>query len=433
MYSMKQYYELYTLENSLQRVEKLLRTIAEDEDKPGVYETTKRRYKRIQSSLQTCLNYVEEIQLHYDIQTEHPDRVFEPDYTTQSSRSAVSNELEDRLKRIESRVFTSEDDEYYPEIDLTQVDDDSCEDFDGDNEEIYDATVSYFDRILHKVSSIDIEDLSNSIDLEGYGLINTVDYTHPLTCARLIYKWFHSRFVVCKDDTTFDCHRYKTTIPKVIRGIILGYAHWAKENKAKSFEKEVTNWCNNLVKTNSSKWGCPQLFTYYYKLPYHKSFSLEAAGIYETLIRLGYECLCEDFILNSDEFSDKGIPYVSFELPPDLIITPQLIDSSEDKPLLMNISSSGYKSIMETCPIFNKHQEVSYEENHYISQTDVEQSEYSDVTKADHTPELDEAYKEYRLSYFGIAKIIEIDEEDYQQWFSEQGQYLSNKNPDDDE
>lgn len=354
---MKQYYELYTIENSLERMEKLLRTIAEDEDKPGVYEKTKRRYDRIEDSLETCLKYVKEIKLHYAIQSKNPDDSFEPDYSDPRSRSRVSNELENRLRRIESRVFTSEDDEYYPELDLNGFDDDtddSCDEFYNQTfnyAEVRDATIEAFDKIFESVASMNYEDISADPNM-----ISSVSYMHPLSCAELIYRWFHTRFVVHGKDLDFQIDRYVKAIPKVVKGIILGYTHWATTGgDYLAFRNQILNWCYQLEESGSCKWGCPAIITYYYKLPLVRSFSLEATAIYETLLRLGYKSLSKSELIHLPELESKNILHPLFELSSDLIVTSEILHNSEYEEILLHRSSlNGYSVLMEMSNMFSK-------------------------------------------------------------------------------
>ena len=352
---MKQYYELYTLENSLERIEKLLKTIAEDENKPGVYEKTKRRYDRIEESIRNCLKYVQEIKLHYDIQSKHLNDEFEPDYTDPRSRSAISTELEKRLNRIESKLFTYEDDEYYPELDLSS--DDANDSFDEiiDNtfnySEVRDANIIAFDSVFEHVSSLSSEDLSNHPDL-----VDSVSYMHPMSCAELIYRWFHTRFVVHKDDPNFQVDRYIKTIPRVVKGIILGYTHWATTGgDYLAFRNQILDWCYQLDDLGTCRWGCPAIITYYYKLPAMRSFSLEATAIYETLLRLGYKSLSKSELIHLPELDSRNIAYPLFELSDDLIVTSEIVDNSEYEEILLNRSSlSGYSVLMEMSNMFSK-------------------------------------------------------------------------------
>ena len=347
---MKQYYELYTIENSLDRVERQLKIIAEDDDKPGVYEKTKRRYDHIEESLEKCLMYVQEIKLHYDIMLKHPELGFEHDYSNDPLRSEVYDVIEARLRRLESQALLPDEVEPYPEDSNDISENLSDDDTEWTSEDDYseycksrDLTIDKFDQVLSVVNSLEYDDL-----VTYPNIVNSIDFKHVKNCAQMIYEWFHVRFVECKDDLSFNLDLYLRTVPKVIRGIIVGYCYWTiTSGDYLSFRHQVLGWCRQLNKTRESHWGCPQVVTYNYKQPPSRTFSLEAVVVYETLLRLGYKSLYKSELIQSDEFVNQGVTNPPFSLSPDLIVTSEIANSSRYKSLLMNRSTSeGYRSLI---------------------------------------------------------------------------------------
>lgn len=358
--------------------------IAEDEDKPSVYEKTKRRYLDIEDSLKTSLGYVQAIKKQYNMDVSN----FEMAYQDDPIHTEVLGNIEDRLKRLESIAALSEVNvskiEQLDRIDVstehkldqhildlpvesvvTNLDNTLPSDTPsymkspkyeehGGYENMYDATVNIFDEVLRDVSEISSDEISSYHPDIPSGF----NYYHVTACAKLIYTWFHARFVTYQNSSKFDTNRYIFTIPRVIEGILFGYCDWLNRNDTLFFCNDVMNWCDSLADINSenSSWGCPPLVTCYYKKYDPKlTFSLEAVCIYETLLRIGYSKLTRDSLIASEELQSYSVDQPLVSLDVDLVVHPRAFRYQKDwvKSILINrTSSEGYLDLLTSCPEF---------------------------------------------------------------------------------
>lgn len=351
---MKQYYELYTIENAVQRINKQLKLIAEDTEKPGVYEKTKKRYLDIEEGLKTSLKYVDIIKKQYDMQASE----FEVDYESDPIRPLIIQEIQERLEKLENNTVYFDPDLNIPLPKITTTDSSTYSHSkyasSGGYENVRDATLEVFENVLEFVYNLSTDDLiSCHPDMNA-----SIDYIHVKNCAEMIYMWFHARFISGRHDIHFEnIDAYMRYIPQVIKGIIKGYSSWLTTNNDElAFKHQIIQWCRDLELSRSCEWGCPQLATCYYKTYDPVStFTLQSAGIYETLLKIGYHRLTKQEIISSIEFTSKGVDTPLFYLSPDLIVDQYVLHHQLDwvrNILKERSTSSGYLDLMMSCPEF---------------------------------------------------------------------------------
>ena len=216
---MKTYNEIYPIEGWAEKISRNLTKIADE--KPNMYAKTKVRYQKLAESL---LDSVEKIAIILESDSLVPKSNNEFYELSDKTESSIS----DKLNYINNRVHEAENfsanrfSPTYPK--------------DGSVNSLKE-TLHYFDSILQSSSTINF----------GYSEVNE--------CARLLYRWFHSRFCPDIENKQFKFqHRY---LPTWICNFIILYGKYNSCNMNTQFKQMIESWCDGVDQGTAGNYAVP--------------------------------------------------------------------------------------------------------------------------------------------------------------------------------
>lgn len=281
------YNEIYPAEGWAKKISKFLTRVVEQ--KPRMYAKTKRRYINLGCVLLDCVNKI------FSILEE--DSLVPEDTTDEFNDLASSTDtriLHEKLAEMTRKLQTVDD--FAKPRRNSSLQAQSCEepssesDSDDSPKYSYYETIEYYDSVFKEASAHNF----------GYSEVNE--------CAKLLYKWFHTRFAPDVPDSNFHCQiRY---LPIWISSFIITYGRYYQASKLESFRSSLDKWCK---KVDSGKGGNYAMPYDIYRLEHDfkegkcqpEEYTLEAVVIADILVS---EYL---FLLGEDNF--EGMVHYKFD------------------------------------------------------------------------------------------------------------------------
>lgn len=244
---MKTYYEIYPIEGWADKISKSLKEIAEDKNRPGMYSKTRTRYQNLANVLLNSLSSIAVI-LEENLLIPESNNEFDELSSSVDQLDILSKLqlLNNKFKKLEE--FSNDSSSLYKSRSLQNlnsgienIEDDESSDTSNsppnvDLDITNNQTILYFDDILYQ----------SSIHNFGYSEVNL--------CAKLIYKWFHTRF---RSEYSCDFKYNIKYIPKWISYFIMLYGKYHSEGRNSDFESMINTWCNRVESKENNVYSIP--------------------------------------------------------------------------------------------------------------------------------------------------------------------------------
>lgn len=224
---MKSYNEIYPAEGWADKILKYLQKVALE--KPNMYAKTKRRYEALAYSLLDSASLIASI-LEEDSLVPSSNDEFD-------ELSSTDDRIHKKLAEVNQRFRKTEE---FSTSKFSTSDLDKHSESDGSDES---SDYSYYDICKYY-----------DVVLKGASVLN-FGYSEVNECAKLLYLWFHTRFMPEIQDPDFTCQlRY---LPIWITSFIIVYGKYFQQGKIAKFKEIVDRWCEKVQQGKGGIYAIP--------------------------------------------------------------------------------------------------------------------------------------------------------------------------------
>lgn len=262
---MKSYFEIYPIEVAITKANKLLSAVAKA--KPCMYAKTKERYRKLAQLLFNCIQLIAEILGEDLVSSTSPQQSVSNNINT-SQHSQYPAEISYSSSVVyNSDSYAAEDTENSDTSEEINTITDSSYTLDEADINNQNTSQSSYNNITPFISTQSNKESTlpysrrKSITLNTYDEIlkegSTTDfgYVEVNECAKLLYTWFHSRFITYGNDPQF--HYHPKFIAEWVAKFVLMYGVYYSSGKGKNFAHTVQSWSNSLSTASNSKYAVP--------------------------------------------------------------------------------------------------------------------------------------------------------------------------------
>lgn len=236
---MKTYYEIYPIEGWADKVSKSLKEIADDKNRPKMYSKTRKRYEHLANTL---LNSLSSIAIILEENLLIPESNNEFDELASSDNLDILSKLQllnDKFIQLEE--FANNTNLHKPKSSSrtdpvpTNSSSSPKQSF-TNNINNNKESIKYFNDILYECTMHNF----------GYSEINE--------CAKLLYKWFNTRFI---SKYSHDFKYNIKYIPNWICYFIILYGKYHHDGRNQDFLYMINTWCENIISGNNTTYSIP--------------------------------------------------------------------------------------------------------------------------------------------------------------------------------
>lgn len=263
------YNEIYPAEGWAKKISEFLTRVVEQ--KPRMYAKTKRRYINLGCVLLDCVYKIFSILEEDSLVPEDTTDEFN-DLASSTDTRILHEKLAEMTQKLKTVDEFAEPHRNVPPKVERKEESHSESDSDDSPKYNYHQTIEYYDTIFKEASTHNF----------GFREVNE--------CAKLLYKWFHTRFAPEIPDPDFHCQiRY---LPTWVSSFIITYGRYYQECKLDTFRMALDRWCDKVERGEGGIYAIPfeiyRVESDFKKGTYQpKEYTLEAVVITDILIN-GY-------------------------------------------------------------------------------------------------------------------------------------------------
>lgn len=226
------YNEIYPSERWADKISKFLTQVVEQ--KPRMYAKTKKRYIDLGCVLLDCAYKIFSILEEDSLVPGESTDEFNDLESSVDNTQVLKDKLSDMVQKLQAVEDFSDTRKSYPTSSYPKPKDKSIVDVPKYS---YYETIEYYGQVFKEAS------------------IHNFGYTEVNDCAKLLNRWFQTRFLPEIQDPTFNCQiRY---LPSWVSSFIIAYGKYYSLSKVDAFKSMLDKWCDKVESGNGGIYTMP--------------------------------------------------------------------------------------------------------------------------------------------------------------------------------